>query len=147
MIRKRMHDQGLFSKSPKTTHIPNRQPHLIHGTPAMRLSEKVHLPFDKLTVLSKVDLSTQLRVDTEQCRGIEGLGYPHPSSLRAGGSVAYFYVRLIPRDLSGLRLDSPPCGGSPVSGALHLDILHQPLKSRFFDSFYRPCGYGKSVSW
>jgi len=25
-------------------------------------------------------------------------------------------------------------GGSPVSGALHLDIFHQPLRSRFFDS-------------
>ncbi len=32
MIRKRMHGQGLFSKSPKTTHIPNRQSHHIHGT-------------------------------------------------------------------------------------------------------------------
>jgi hypothetical protein len=67
----------------------------------MRLSEKAHLPFDKpfdkLTVLSKVeglmalsrvDPSTSLRVDAEpfgleltaerQCRSIEGLHYPHP---------------------------------------------------------------------
>jgi hypothetical protein len=32
----------------------------------LRLSENAHLPFDRLTVLS----------------GVEGLRYPHPSSLR-----------------------------------------------------------------
>ncbi len=55
------------------------------------LSENVHLPFDKLmalskaegpfgrlTALSKVDPSTSLRVDAEQCRNIEGLRYPDP---------------------------------------------------------------------
>jgi hypothetical protein len=31
---------------------------------------------------------------------------------------------------------SPPRrGGSPVSEALHLDIFHQPQRSRFFDGF------------
>ena len=44
----------------------------------LRLSENTHLPFDKLTALSKVDPSTSLRVDAEQCRSIEGLRYPHP---------------------------------------------------------------------
>jgi hypothetical protein len=73
-----------------------------------RLLENAHLPFDKLmalskaegpfgrpfdrpfdrltvlseveglTALSKVDPSTSLRVDAEQCRSIEGLRYPHP---------------------------------------------------------------------
>ena len=28
-----------------------------------------------------------------------------------------------------------PAGGSPVSEALHTDIFHQPLTSRFFDNF------------
>jgi hypothetical protein len=49
--------------------------------------ENAHLPFDKLTALSKA----------------EGLRYPHPSSLRAGGTAAYFSVRLIPRDFVPLR--------------------------------------------
>ena len=76
----------------------------------MRLSENAHLPFDKpfdkltvlskvegltvlskvegLTVLSEADPSTSLRVDAEpfgleltaerQCRSIEGLRYPCP---------------------------------------------------------------------
>ena len=61
----------------------------------MRLSENAHLPFDKpfdkltvlsrvegLMALSKVDPSTSLRVDAEKRRSIEGLRYPHPSSLR-----------------------------------------------------------------
>ena len=50
----------------------------------MRLSENAHLPFDKpfdeLTVLSKVDPSTSLRVDAEPSRSIEGLRYPRPAS-------------------------------------------------------------------
>jgi hypothetical protein len=37
-----------------------------------------------------------------------------PSSLV---TAAYFYVRLIPRDLSALRLDSPPCGRVPSFGS------------------------------
>jgi hypothetical protein len=45
---------------------------------ALRLSENAHLPFGRLTALSKVDPSTSLRVDAEQCRSIEGLRYPHP---------------------------------------------------------------------
>jgi hypothetical protein len=40
----------------------------------MRLSENAHLPFDKLTVLSKV----------------EGLRYPYPSSLRRTSMYASF---------------------------------------------------------
>ncbi len=65
----------------------------------MRLSENVHLPFDKLTVLSKV----------------EGLRYPHPSSLRRTFMYASFLG---------------------ISEALHMDIFHQPLRSWFFHSFY-----------
>ena len=57
----------------------------------MKLSENIHLPFDKpfdkltvlskvegLMALSKVDPSTSLRVDAEQSRSIEGLRYPYP---------------------------------------------------------------------
>jgi hypothetical protein len=62
------------------------------------LSENAHLPFDKLMALSKV----------------EGLRYPHPSSLRRTSMYASFLG---------------------ISEALHLDIFHQPLRSRFFDSF------------
>ena len=44
----------------------------------MRLWENAHLTLNKsyegLTVLSKVDPSTSLRVDAEQDRSIEGLG-------------------------------------------------------------------------
>jgi hypothetical protein len=92
----------------------------------MRLSENAHLPFDKpfdrltvlskvegLMALSKVDPSTSLRVDAEQCRSIEGLRYPHPSSLRRTSMYASF-----------LR----------ISEALHMDIFHQPLRSWFFDN-------------
>ncbi|KPK27808.1 MAG: hypothetical protein AMK69_09845 [Nitrospira bacterium SG8_3] len=91
----------------------------------MRLPENAHLPFgrpfDKLTVLSKVegltalskvDPSTKLRVDAELCRSIEGLRYPHPSSLRRN----YMYASLL-----------------GISEALQLDIFHQPLRRRFFD--------------
>jgi hypothetical protein len=83
---------------------------------------KAEGPFDKLTVLSrvegltalsKVDPSTQLRVDAEQCRSIEGLRYPHPSSLRRTSMYASFLG---------------------ISEALHMKIFHQPLRSRFFDS-------------
>jgi hypothetical protein len=61
-----------------------------------RLSENIHLPFDKLMVLSKV----------------EGLRYPHPSSLRRISLYASFFG---------------------ISEALHMMIFHQPLKSPFFD--------------
>jgi hypothetical protein len=54
-------------------------------------------PFDKLTVLSEV----------------EGLRYPHPSSLRRTSLYASFLG---------------------ISEALHLDIFHQPLRKRSFDS-------------
>jgi hypothetical protein len=69
---------------------------ILHKRP----SENAHLPFDKpfdrptvlskvegltvlskvegLMALSKVDPSTSLRVDAEQCRSIEGLSYPYP---------------------------------------------------------------------
>jgi hypothetical protein len=57
----------------------------------MRLSENAHLPFDKpfdkLTVLSKVEGLMALSK-------AEGLRYPHPSSLRAGGTAAYLYDSL-----------------------------------------------------
>ncbi len=62
----------------------------------MRLSENAHLPFDKLMALSKV----------------EGLRYPHPSSLRRTSMYASFLG---------------------ISEALHMDIFHQPLRRRFFD--------------
>jgi hypothetical protein len=65
----------------------------------MRLSENAHLPFDKLMALSKV----------------EGLRYPHPSSLRRTSMYGSFLG---------------------ISEALHMDIFHQPLKSRFFDSLH-----------
>jgi hypothetical protein len=63
----------------------------------LRLSENAHLPFDKLMVLSRV----------------EGLRYPHPSSLRRTCMYASFLG---------------------ISEALHLDIFHQHHRSRFFDS-------------
>jgi hypothetical protein len=56
------------------------------------LPENAHLPFDKLMALSKV----------------EGLRYPHPSSLRRTSLYASFLG---------------------ISEALHLDIFHQPLRS------------------
>jgi hypothetical protein len=54
----------------------------------VKLSENIHLPFGRLTALSKVEGPfdkpfDKLRVDAEQCRSIEGLRYPYPSSLRA----------------------------------------------------------------
>jgi len=70
----------------------------------MRLSENAHLPFGRLTALSKV----------------EGLRYPYPSSLRRTSMYA---------SLLG------------ISEALHLDIFHQPLRSRFFDSLNINQGY------
>jgi len=91
-----------------------------------RLSENANLPFDKpfdkltvlskvegLMALSKVDPSTSLRVDAEHCRSIEGLRYPHPLSLRCSSTYA---------SLHG------------ISEALHLDISYQPLRGRFFHS-------------
>jgi hypothetical protein len=86
----------------------------------LMLSENAHLPFDKpfdrLTALSKVDPSTQLRVDAEQCRSIEGLRYPHPSSLRRTFTCASFLG---------------------ISEALQMDIFQQPLRSRFFDNLIK----------
>ena len=84
----------------------------------MRLSENVHLPFDKLMALSKAEghfgrPSDKLTIDAGPCRSIEGLRYPHPSSLRRTSMYASFVG---------------------ISEALHLDIFHQPLRSRFFDS-------------
>jgi hypothetical protein len=75
-----------------------------------RLSENAHLPFDRpfdrLTVLSKVEGLTALSK-------VEGLRYPHPSSLRRTSIYASFLG---------------------ISEALHLDIFHQPLRNRLFDS-------------
>jgi hypothetical protein len=44
---------------------------------------------------------------------VEGLRYPHPLSLRRTFMYASFLG---------------------ISEALHMDIFHQPLRSRFFDS-------------
>jgi hypothetical protein len=63
-----------------------------------RLPENAHLPFNKLMALSKV----------------EGLRYPHPSSLRRPSLYASFLG---------------------ISEALHMDIFHQPLRMGFYDSF------------
>jgi len=54
--------------------------------------------------------------------------YPHPFPCLARDRLiaAYFYVRLIPRDLSALAQTPHPLGGSPVSGALHLRVFEQP---------------------
>jgi hypothetical protein len=57
---------------------------------ASRLSENAHLPFGRLTALSRV----------------EGLRYPHPSSLRRTTMHASFLG---------------------ISEALHMDIFHQPV--------------------
>jgi hypothetical protein len=73
---------------------------------------KAEGPFGRLTALSKVDPSTSLRVDAEQCRSIEGLRYPHPSSLQRTSMDASFLG---------------------ISEALHLAIFHQPLRCRFSD--------------
>ena len=69
----------------------------------MRLSENAHLPFDKLMALSKV----------------EGLRYPHPSSLWRTSVYASFLG---------------------ISEALHMDIFHQPQKSRFFETLNASVG-------
>ena len=101
---------------------------ICHSTKLMALSKiegPFGRPFDKLTVLSKVegltalskvDPSTSLRVDAEQCRSIEGLRYPHPSSLRRTFTYASFLG---------------------ISEALQMDIFHQPLRSRFFDNLIK----------
>ena len=74
----------------------------------MRLSENAHLPFAGLTALSKIagpfDKLTVLSK-------VEGLRYPHPSSLRRTFMYASFLG---------------------ISEALHMDIFHQPLRGRFF---------------
>jgi hypothetical protein len=69
----------------------------------MRLSENVHLPFDKpfdrLTVLSKVEGLMALSQ-------VEGLRYPHPSSLRRTfmyASRRYRPLAVIPRDFGSSR--------------------------------------------
>jgi hypothetical protein len=75
----------------------------------MRLSENAHLPFekpfDKLTVLSKVEGLMALS-------RAEGLRYPRPSSL--GGSALY-------TSFLGTSSRSKGCG---------MDIFHQPLRGR-----------------
>ena len=79
----------------------------------MRLSENAYLPFDRLMALSKV----------------EGLRYPRPSSLRRTSMYASF-LGICPR----FAWTPHPAGGSPVSEALYMDIFHQPLRNRFFES-------------
>ncbi len=75
----------------------------------LRLSENIHLPFDKLMALSRV----------------EGLRYPHPSSLRRTSMYTSFLG---------------------ISEALHLDIFHQPLRSRFCESLVRTPGHSPRIS-
>ena len=77
---------------------------ICHSTKLMALSKiegPFGRPFDKLTV------------DAEQCRSIEGLRYPHPSSLRRTSLYASFLG---------------------ISEALHMDIFRQPLRSRILDA-------------
>jgi hypothetical protein len=62
-------------------------------------------PFDKFTV------------DAEQCPSIEGLRYPHPSSLRRTSMYASFL---------GISSRSKACG---------MVIFHQPLRSLFLTVF------------
>jgi hypothetical protein len=90
----------------------------------LRPSENAHLPFGTLTALSKVDPSTSLKVDAEPCRSIEGLRYPHPSSLRRTSMSASFLG---------------------ISQALDLDMLHQPPTSLLFDSLVRTPGYSPRI--
>jgi len=90
---------------------------------ALRLSENDHLPFDKLMALSKAEgpfgrpfdrLTVLSKVEgLTVLSKVEGLRYPYPSSLRRTSMYASFLG---------------------ISEALHLDIFHQPLRSRFFDS-------------
>jgi hypothetical protein len=57
---------------------------------SLRLSENAHLPFDRLTALSKA----------------EGLRYPHPSSLQRTSTYAsrrYRSLAVIPRDFGSSR--------------------------------------------
>ena len=88
----------------------------------MRLSENPHLPFDRpfdrLTVLSKVEGLMALSK-------VEGLRYPHPSSLRRTSMYASFL---------GISEAPVPRAGSTTERDfaklnLQLDIFHQPLKS------------------
>jgi hypothetical protein len=82
-----------------------------------RLSDNVHLPFgrpfDKLTVLSK----------------IEGLRYLHPSSLRLPARRGRK-----PSGQEALGCTSTYASFLWIMEALHPDIVHQPFRSRFFDS-------------
>jgi hypothetical protein len=78
----------------------------------MRLSENAHLPFDKLMALSKTEGPFGKLTALSK---VEGLRYPHPSSLRRTSLYASFLG---------------------ISEALHMDIFHQPLSTRFFDSLY-----------
>ncbi len=61
---------------------------------------------------------------------------PHsPSIFLEWASPRYF--------ISKRRTTFPhPLAGSPVSEALHLDIFHQPLRCRFFDSLKSRMGDG-----
>ncbi len=73
----------------------------VEGLMALsKAEEPFDRPFDRLTVLSKVEGLTALSK-------AEGLRYPHPSSLQRTSMYASFLG---------------------ISEALHLDIFHQPLK-------------------
>jgi hypothetical protein len=95
----------------------------------LRLLETAHLPFDKLMALSKAEGPFgRLTV----LRKVEGLRYPRPSSLRRTPMYASF-LGICPR----FAWTPHPAGGSPVSEALHLDLFHQPLRIRFFESLVK----------
>ena len=76
----------------------------------LRLSENAHLPFDRLTALSKVEGPFDKLMALSK---VEGLRYPHPLSLRRTSLYASFLG---------------------ISEALHLDTFHQPLGNRVFRS-------------
>ena len=102
----------------------------------LRLSENPHLPFEKLMALSKAEGPfDRLKVDAEQCRSIEGLRYPHPSSLRRTFMYASFLKiseASVPRAGSMTERDFAKLN-------LHMDIFHQPLRSWFFGSLILHC--------
>jgi hypothetical protein len=82
----------------------------------LRPSKNAHLPFDKLMALSKAEGPFDRLTVLSKVEGltapskIEGLRYPHPSSLRRTSTYASFLG---------------------ISEALHMDIFRQPLRSRF----------------
>jgi hypothetical protein len=72
--------------------------------------------FQETRLLQRLSENTHLPFDMLKALSeTEGLRYPHPSSLRRTSMYASF-LRIRPAEDSGM------------------DIFHQPLRSRFFDS-------------